>query len=54
MRLAGVEIAAPLLGVAESDQNLPGDDFSLGERLGPDARQSDLADGGGSLAVLQF
>jgi hypothetical protein len=53
-RLAGVEIAAALLGVAQRHQHLSRDDLALGQSLGPDARERDLAHGGGSLAIFKF
>ena len=49
-----VQIAMALLGIAERDQNLPGDDLSIREHFRPDSRQGDLAHGGGGLAVFEF
>ena len=49
-RAARVEIAAPLLGVAERQQDLPGRNAVAAERLGPGARERDLPDRGGGLA----
>ena len=51
---ARVEIAAALFGVAERDQHLAGGDAVRAERLRPGARQRDLADRGGGLAVLEL
>ena len=53
-RRAGVEVAAALLGVGEGDEDLPGRDAVMGQNLGPDARQRDLADGGRGLALLEL
>ena len=51
---ARIEIAPPLLGVAEREQNLSGPDAMTRQRLGPGARQRDLADRGGRLALLEL
>jgi hypothetical protein len=52
--VARVEIAPPLLGVAERHQDLAGADAVPLERLRPGARERDLADRRGGLAVLQL
>ena len=51
---AGVEIAPPLLGVAQRDQHLAGGNAVPRQRLGPGPRQRDLADRGGGLAVFEL
>ena len=51
---AGVEIAPPLFGVAQRHQHLAGGDAVARQRLGPGARQCDLADRRGGLAVLEL
>jgi hypothetical protein len=51
---AGVEIAAALLGIAEREQHLAGGDPVAPERLGPGARERDLADRRGGLAVFEL
>ena len=51
---ARVEIAAALFGVAERDQHLAGGERVRAQGFRPGARQRDLADGGGGLAVLEL
>ena len=51
---ARVEIAPALLGVPERDEDLPGRDAVRAEHLRPGARERDLADGGGGLAILEL
>jgi hypothetical protein len=51
---ARIQIAPPLLGVAQRDQNLAGNDAVLGECFGPGARQSNLADRRGCLAIFEL
>src|SRR5262249_60017037 len=53
-RGAGVEISAALFGVAERYQDLSGADLVAAERLGPGAREHDLAHGRRRLAVLEL
>ena len=53
-RGARVEVATPLLGIGEGDEDLPGRDAVPRQHLRPDARQGDLADGGGGLALLEL
>ena len=52
--LAGVEVAAAVLGVAQGQQELGGGEVVGGQRLGPGLGEADLADGGGGLFFLQF
>ena len=52
-RVAGVEIAAALLGVAERDQDLRRGEAARAERIGPGMGEGDLADRGRGLARLQ-
>ena len=52
-RGAGVEVAAPRLGVLERDQDLRGLQADPGEALLPGAGEQDLARGGGGLLLLQ-
>ena len=49
----GVEIAPPLLGIAERHQHLAGGNGVPRQRFGPGPRQRDLAHGGGALAVFK-
>ena len=49
-RVARIEIAAPLLGVAERQQHLRDRELMLLEHFLPGVRQADLADGRGRLA----
>ena len=51
---ARIQIAPPLLGVAERHQHLAGGDAVPRQRLGPGARQRDLADRRGGLAVFEL
>ena len=52
--LTGVQIAAPLLGVVEGQQDLPRDDAVRGKFVRPGAGERDLSDRGGGLAVLEL
>ena len=52
-RRARVEIAPALLGIGQREQDWPAVDAVMGQRLRPDARERDLADGSRSLALLQ-
>jgi hypothetical protein len=52
-RAAGIEVAAPLLGVVERQQDLRDGDLVAGQRLLVGVRQQDLAGGGGGLLLLQ-
>ena len=52
-RGAGVEIAAPLLGVVEREQDLRGLEPVPGQALLPGAGEHDLAGGGGGLLLLE-
>ena len=51
---ARIKIASALLRVLQRDQNLSGGDAVVAEHLGPGARERNLADGGGGLAVLEL
>ena len=53
-RRARVQVAPPLLGVGEGQQDLPGGDAVVRQDLGPDARQRNLADGRRGLALLEL
>src|SRR5208283_6192152 len=53
-RCPRVEIALALLGIPERDEDLAGGQLSIGENFRPYARQGDLADGGGGLAVFEL
>jgi hypothetical protein len=50
---ARIEIAPPLLGVAQRQQDLAGNYAVGGEARGPGAGERDLADGGSGLAFLE-
>ena len=50
---AGIEVAPPLLGVAEGEQDLPGGEAVALQRLGIGAGERDLPDRGGRLALLE-
>ena len=52
--VARVEIAAALLGVAERQQDLRGDEPARARQLLVGVRQADLADGGRRLALLEL
>ena len=52
--MARVEVAAPLLGVAERQQDLRGEEAAGARELLVGMREADLADGGGGLALLQL
>ena len=52
-RGAGVQVAAPRLGVLERDQDLRGLEADPGQALLPGAGEQDLAGGGGGLLLLQ-
>ena len=51
---ACVQVAPALLGVAERDQHLTGDNAMARQGLGPGARQRDLADRRRGLAVFEL
>ena len=52
-RRARVEVAAPVLGVLERQQQLGGGQAVRRQRLGPGLRQPDLPDRGGGLLLLE-
>jgi hypothetical protein len=52
-RRAGIEIAAPLLGVAERQQDLAGGS-AIAEYFRPGPRERDLADSGRGLALFEL
>ena len=52
--LAGVQVAAAVLGVVQGQQQLGGGQVAGRQGLGPGLREADLADRGGGLFFLQF
>src|SRR5207244_11473273 len=50
---AGIEVAPPLLGIAEGEQDLTGGEAVALQRLGIGTGERDLSDGGGGLALLE-
>ena len=53
-RVAGVQVAAPLLGVAEREQHLRDREAALLEHFLPGVREADLADGRRGLLLLEL